>query len=212
MDYGNKYSVENHLKPFDYFNFSTEFNIASSDLIFAIFASGVIWDDSFKMLSKSGVIGIYKEIDLISSIIYNFTATSITGQFISKDKVTEYLTLESSLAISAILIGGTNSEYSIEEKLNYNIGPGAGCKIGLNINIDSSIQILTHFRRYWLHTLSGPKSDEFIGITKIGIGYFIFSNFQLGSELLFYDRYGIYDIYPDINISNTSIRVFLKIF
>lgn len=118
--------------------------------------------------------------------------------------------MQNYLGISAILMGGTNSQYAKEYGKDYNLGPGASGKIGIKISFKDNADIYANYKRYWIHTLSGADSEEFVGLLNAGTSYRIFSKTSLGLDFLLYERYGEYDNFPDTRDSNSAIRFYIK--
>lgn len=211
LNYGNQFDILNHKKPFDYFALHTEVNIAPGDNIVGIFASGVIWDANLKLFSKSkNIIGVYKEVDIHINTIYKLSATSVTGQIVNTIPLSSSASLQNYLGLSAILMGGTNSHYASEYGKDYNIGPGASAKIGAKIALDNFGELYTNYKRYWIHTLSGAESEEFVGLFNVGLNYQVFEKTFLGLDFLLYERYGDYKYFPNYTDSNTALRIYFK--
>lgn len=211
LNYGNQFAVADHKEPFDYFTLHTELNIAKGDNIVGIFASGVIWDSGFKLFEKSkNIIGIYKEVDIHINTIYKLSATSVTGQIINTIPFSSSISLINYFGLSAILMGGTNSHYASEAGKDYNIGPGASAKLGVKISYENFGEIYSNYKRYWIHTLSGAESEEFVGLLNVGINYQLFKNNFLGLDFLLYERYGDYKYFPNYTDSNIALRIYIK--
>lgn len=211
LNYGNQFDVENHKEPFDYFSLHTEINLTPDDNIVGIFASGVIWDNNIKLFNTSkNIIGIYKEVDIHINTVYKLSATSVSGQIINTVPLSSSASMQNYLGLSAILMGGTNSLYASEYGKDYNIGPGASGKIGAKILFDNFGEVYTNYKRYWIHTLSGAESEEFIGLLNVGLNYQLFENTYLGLDYLLYERYGDYKYYPNTQDANSALRIYLK--
>jgi len=211
LNYNDRFDVDKHKKPFDYFSLHTEVNIAEGDDIIGIFASGVITDSKLKLFDNTdNIIGLYKEIDLLINDIYKLTAASVTGQIINRVPISSSITMENNLNISAIIMGGTNSQYAVEEGKDYNLGPGASGSIGVKFLFENFGEVFSNYKRYWIHTLSGAESNEFVGLLSAGINYQLLSKTALGLEFLLYERYGDYKYYPNYSSSNTALRFYVK--
>lgn len=211
LNYGNQINVENHKEPFDYFSLHTEINLTPDDNIVGIFASGVLWDGNLKLFDKSkNIWGIYKEVDIHINTVYKLSATSVSGQIINTVPLSSSASMQNYLGLSAILMGGTNSQYAREYGKDYNIGPGASGKIGAKILFDNFGEVYTNYKRYWIHTLSGAESEEFVGLLNVGITYNIFSKTSLGLDYLLYERYGDYKYFPNTQDANSALRIYLK--
>lgn len=211
LNYGNQFDVENHKEPFDYFSLHTEINLTPDDNIVGIFASGVIWDNNIKLFNTSkNIIGVYKEVDIHINTVYKLSATSVTGQIINTIPLSSSASMQNYIGLSAILMGGTNSHYAREYGKDYNIGPGASGKIGAGILFNNFGEVYTNYKRYWIHTLSGAESEEFVGLFNIGLNYRLFEKTSLGLDYLLYERYGDYKYFPNTQDANSALRIYLK--
>lgn len=211
MNYGNQFYVDANKKPFDYFTLHTEINLTPDDNIVGIFASGVLWDAHLDFFNNSkNIIGIYKEVDILINTVYKLSATSATGQIINTVPLSSKVSMQNFLGLSAILMGATNSQYSSEYGKDYNIGPGASAKAGIAFLIKDLGDIHLNYKRYWIHTLSGAESEQFVGLLKAGISYNLSTDLDIGFDILLYERYGDYKYFPNTQSSNTAIRLFLS--
>jgi hypothetical protein len=211
LNYGNQFDVENHKEPFDYFSLHTEINLTPDDNIVGIFASGVLWDGNLKLFDKSkNIWGIYKEVDIHINTVYKLSATSVSGQIINTAPLSSSASMQNYLGLSAILMGGTNSFYASEYGKDYNIGPGASGKFGLKFSFKELGDFYANYKRYWIHTLSGADSEEFVGLLNIGLNYRLFEKTSLGLDYLLYERYGDYKYFPNTQDANSALRIYLK--
>lgn len=211
MDYGDPLATSNHNAPFDYFNVRGELSISKNDNIFGVFASGVLWDRRVTLLQNSSdALGVYKEFDLLRNTVYRLTATSVTFRLTNTMSLSSSVSLENSLSVSAILMGGVNSQYASLHQKEYNIGPGASARVGTLWKIQKYGSVYLNYKQYWLHTLNGAKSEEFIGLLNIGTNYTVSGTTMIGFDFLLYDRYGSYTYLPHIKSSNSAIRLYVK--
>ena len=208
---GNQFDVSRHNDPFDYFVVHSEISLTKDDNIVGIFASGVLWDTKINMFGNSkGVLGAYKEVDILINTVYKLSATSVTGQLIGVLDISPTALLQNSLSLSAILMGATNSQYAIEYGKDYNIGPGASARISSNLLIKNYGNVHAAYKKYWIHTLSGAKSEEFVGLLKIGTTVELNSHLNLGLDFLLYERLGHYKEFPDTQTANSAVRVYAQ--
>lgn len=211
FSYGNRFSVSQHKDPFDYFTFHTEASVNTNDYIFGVFASGVLWDTKINMFGNpKDVIGVYKEVDLIINTVYKLSATSVSGQFIDNFDIAS-ITVQNSFSLSAILMGATNSQYATEFGRNYNIGPGASASVSSSLRIKNYGRVHFSYKRYWIHTLSGAESEEFVGLLKAGTTYELNSFLNIGMDFLLYERFGNYAAFPDTKTANSALRLFAQL-
>lgn len=211
LNYGNQFDVKNHKEPFDYFSLHAEINFTPDDNIVGILASGVIWDDNIKLFNTSkNIIGIYKEVDILINTVYKLSATSVSGQIINTIPITPAISMQNYLGLSAILMGATNSLYSVEYGKDYNIGPGASGKVGFKFSFKEFGDFYANYKRYWIHTLSGAESEEFVGLLNVGLNYYLSESTSIGLDYLLYERYGDYKYFPNTQDANSALRVYIK--
>jgi hypothetical protein len=185
--------------------------VNSDDNIVGIFASGVLWDNKIKLFKTSeNILGIYKEIDFLINDVYKLSATSVTGQLINTIPLNANLSMINFLGTSVILMGGTNSQYAVEVGKSYNLGPGASAKAGIKFLLKNTGSVFLNYKRYWIHTLNGAESEEFVGLLNTGISFNIFKNTELELNALLYERFGDYKNFPDTQNSNSAIRIFIS--
>ncbi len=213
IDYGNKFKLSQHKKPFDYIRIHGEMSFTNGDNIFGISASGVLWDKKFPIFNaKNNIIAFYKEFDYLENYIYKFSATSATSEITNISVLGNNTLLQSSFGFSTVFVGGSNSIYSSEVGKNYNLGPGLGMRVILNLKLTEKIAVNFKYRQFWFHILNGLSGDEFIGFHKLGINYMLSKNNSIGTDIIFYERHGSYADYPNVHSSNLSLRIFTKFY
>jgi len=210
MNYGNKLSVSSHKNPFDYFRVHSEISFAESDNVIAISASGVLWDKKFDGFgSQNNIAGIYKEFDLLANVVYKFSATSVAGEVTNISKFSEGSSLNTSLGVSALLMGASHSEYARIIGKDYNLGPGFGARIFVQYKFNDRWNIYTRYKQYWIYITNGIKGNEFIGLFNFGVNYKFNNSYGIGADFILYDKFGKYDTLKDLHYSNSSSRVYV---
>lgn len=211
FNYGDLLEVSRHEKPFDYFTVHAELSLRADDNIVGIFASGVLWDDRVSLFDNhNNIAGLYKEVDILINDVYKFSATAATGRMVNNIALSSGVSLQNSASISAILMGATNSKYTIIVGKDYNIGPGAGAKLNATLEITEFGKVYANYRRYWLHTLSGVAGEEFIGLLNVGASISLFSDTSLGLDFVLYERFGDYKDFPDTQTANAALRTYVR--
>ena len=209
LSYGDQFNVNANKKPFDFFSLSVELNAGPGEDIFSIFASGVLWDDPVRLFSSSrSMFGIYQDFDLINNRLFKLYATTVTGQLVYETALSPNVDLHSILGISAMFMGATNSEYSSEYDMDHKVGPGASGRIGFNFSVKNTLDLYTYYKRYWIHTLSGEASDQFVGLLNAGVSVQHSPALKFAFEAILYERYGRYTHFPNTTSYNTAFRLF----
>ena len=211
LHYGNKFKSVNHDKPFEYFRVHSEVSFTEGNNIIGISSSGVLWDKKFKAFNlKNNIMGLYKEFDLLFNSIYKFSASSLTGEISNLTKLSANSQIQNSFGLALVLIGSSNSKYSLEVGRDYNLGPGVGFRFFSNLQLNNSWLIFFRYKQFWIHVLNGIDGEELIGLFNLGVNYDFNKLLGVGIDVVFYERYGIYKTLPDIYSKNASLRTYLQ--
>ena len=211
MNYGNKFDVNSHGNPFEYFRVHSEVSFTEGNNIIGISASGVLWDGKLSVFENdNSVIGLYKEFDLLFNSIYKFSASSLTAEVTNLTKFSNTSNIKNSIGLSLVLIGSSNSKYSSTIEKDYNLGPGLGFRLFSDFKVNESLLIYFKYKQFLIHVLNGIEGEEFIGLFNLGFSHKLSDNISIGADAVFYERYGIYKVLPDIYSKNASLRTYVK--
>jgi len=211
MEYGDLLATSSHHEPFDYFNLRVELGFSANDDILSIVASGVLWDRTVTLFDHSStVLGIYKEFDLHNNLACHLTATSCAFRLTNVMPVSSTTTFQSSVSISGVFMGGVNSPYAPVYHEQYNMGPGASAKVTAALKNNDHGSVYVNYKRFWLHTLNGADGDEFVGMLNLGTNYQITKTIMAGIDLVLYERYSVYEHFPDVKSGISSIHLYTK--
>jgi hypothetical protein len=105
-------------------------------------------------------------------------------------------------------LGACNSSYSAFGEKEYNFSSGINLKFESSLNLHWG-KFLVDYSLFYLHTIIGEKSNEFVGILKPKVEVKLYNDLFVGAEYLFYHREGKYTDYPDISLRNNEQKIFL---
>jgi hypothetical protein len=89
------------------------------------------------------------------------------------------------------------------------MGPGAHSKVEAAINTNwASLKL--NYSSWWIHTATGAPGDEFIHIFAPKLSAHLNKNLSIGLTYLLYHRSGVYDDFPDVDLTNNEQRLFLE--
>ncbi len=211
MVYGNPFRVFDR-KPFDFFRIRSTFNIgAGQPPIGTITAYGILWGKNFTEKKQDVLAGIFQHYDFFDNNTYKVGGISFGGGLISlfqnkKDKGNRITT---SVHLNLMPLGASNSAYSAFGEKEYNF------TVGANMQFETFLEMkwgyaLVDYKLYYMHTIVGASSNEYVGILKPKIQVKVYKNWSVGAEYLFYHREGFYQDYPDIHTRNNEQKIFVN--
>jgi hypothetical protein len=199
MDYGSIFKGD-YKKPFSAFhaNITLAFPNREQD------STGVFNRASFEgvlygwKLSKDSEVthiltirGVY---DYVANPAFDFGQTAVSPELNSLYQLSESWQLQVGLGVRAILMGGTPSDYYVDEEgRNYDLGPGTGSRVTVSFLSGGWDVITIMYNGGWIWTQSEPsrsKHNFHLGI--ISVKYPFTPRLAVGLNLGVYWRESIY--------------------
>jgi hypothetical protein len=113
-------------------------------------------------------------------------------------------------------MGAANSDYAphysvagLDSARTYNMGVGAQAKLDAVWRFPIG-ELSFSYSFWWVHTLNGAPGDELIGMLWPSLSFNVYQQISIGLELLFYQRNGLYDDFPNIYLRNNEKRAFVS--
>ncbi|MBK6770703.1 MAG: DUF3943 domain-containing protein [Ignavibacteria bacterium] len=209
MVYGNPF--ENvHRKPFDFIRIRGGFNFgAGQSPIGNVNAYAVLTGKNFNPKKQEMLAGIFHHYDFYDNKIFKVGGISFGTGLISRFPAFKNNNIVTSIHFNLMPLGACNSEYSAYGEKEYNFSSGLNLKFESSINLDWGF-FLVDYSIFYLHTIIGAKSDEYVGILKPKVEVKLYKDISIGAEYLFYHREGFYKDYPDIKLRNNEQKIFLS--
>ncbi|MEI7504466.1 MAG: hypothetical protein WCJ61_14395, partial [Paludibacter sp.] len=125
--------------------------------------------------------------------------------------------------LSAILLGGSQTDHYKSENKDYNMGNGFSAKLNLELQFGKKANVLLkseYYRIYpWIGNNNATTQTTYTTITaedngnaslsllSLNFNYMIHQHFLLSFETSYYNRRSVYDHYPVVNHSVTDNKV-----
>ncbi len=214
--YGDPFGKKT-FKPFDTFRLYIEFNFWRQPFLGRFRLYGIL---AGKRISIEGggklVYGIFGHFDYLRTDLYQVGGVSIGGGLLFRTPRSNDLEFIFSGHLAALPMGAANSEYAesfeveyLDEVKNYNMGPGAHSKVEAAIKANW-FALKLNYSSWWIHTATGALGDEFIHILAPKLTFFLNDVLSLGLIYLLFHRSGVYDDFPDVDLTNNEQRISLE--
>ena len=204
------------INPFDFFRINSAINFAKQPIIGQLRITNIFIGKTTKYSNNSRFMwGVWGNYDYLQNNVYQIGGVSVgfgLGYTTPRNKKIQFLTM---INAGPILMGGANSEYALENNVefldtarSYNMGPGAMIKSESIVRFSFGSVFLGYYF-WWIHTWDGAPGDEFIGMLAPKIRFRIYENWYLGLEYLLYHRLGKYENLENRNYRNNEERIFV---
>lgn len=223
--YGNEFDKENE-KPYDYFAFKLGGNFFSTQpIVSRVNVLGMLFlnEVSLKKQHMHLGYGLFQHFNYYESQsdnnhiqLYPYKiseAASVGPGLLYNVSVKNKMTLSGSAYLSAILLGGSQTDHYRYDERDYNMGSGFSSKMNLAFNFRNKFQILLSTEYYRIYSWVGFDPDVFEGgirnvhgdvgrtslsLGRLGLSYFIKKDVYIASESSYNYRNSLYKYHPDV--------------
>jgi len=232
--YGNPFDKQNE-RPYDFFSLKVAGNFFSQQpVISRVNALGMIYskDITLRKPTRQLTFGIFQhfnfyqssaDIENISLSPYKISEAASAGPgFLYKTKIKKHTTFSSSLYLSGILLGGSQTDHFRFEKRDYNMGSGFSSKLNLELNFHDKARLFLNTEDYRLYSWIGynPADTETISsnvqgdiglaslsVARLNFNYTIQKHYLIAVETSFYYRKSVYKYYPTVIHGTTENKI-----
>ncbi len=194
-------------RPFDHFTLNAGISVLA-DPAFNVSLRAQLWQlPVVEWGASKHVFQLTQNYDYLDSPIYRVSANSFGVEWMERIDFGGKTSLWTRVQPIFIALGAASTEYYLNVQRDYNLGTGAGWKVGLTLRKPGLGMINAFSDRYWIHTQSGAAGDESIDIHSIEIQKDVWKAFGIGTSYNVYDRLGSYRDHPDVSIFKHEFRI-----
>ena len=207
LRYGDAFNAE---KPFDYFIFTAGANFARSPIA-VISARGQLWKhDMAESQHGRWIFTVGQNFDFINGGVYKIGSSGFGTGFSNRYTWDNEWYFLSAFQIGGIALGGSSTEYFPDHERDYNLGPGFFETIRVAAGHTKYINAAFVADRYWLHTVSGARGNELIGLGSLELSRSIYRSLGGILAYTFFDRTSWYESFPNKRDRNGELKFSLS--
>ena len=223
--YGNEFDTGNE-KPYDFFTFKLGGNFFSKQpIVSRVNVLGMLFLNEVPLKKQNMQLsyGLFQHFNYYESqsdanhvqlYPYKISEAAAAGPGILYNvSVKNKITLTGSAYLSAILLGGSQTDHYRYDERDYNMGSGFSSKLNLALNINNKLQLELSAEDYRIYSWVGYAPDDFrdgiwnvhgdvgntsLSVGRLGVSYFIRKNIYITSESSYNHRNSLYKYYPDV--------------
>ena len=232
--YGNPFDPDNE-KPYDFFSLKAGGNIFSQQrFISHVNALGLLFSKNITLRKPHSqlLLGIFQHFNYYqaTSDINNTSlnpykiseAASVGTGLLFKTNLTRHFSFLSSAHLSAILLGGSQTDYYKHDLRDYNMGSGFSSKLNFVLEWGSKARIMLNSEDYRIYSWIGYDSNKAgeistnvqgdicnasLSVVSLNFNYIINRHFLLTAETGYYYRRSIYKYYSNVSHRTTENKL-----
>ncbi len=203
--YGNAFRAE---RPYDHFIVNVGMNVFRDPVATVSGRGQLASREIFRTDRGEGIVLAAQNIDYLHNGIYKLGTNGLGGGYAHRFSwVRWWHTLHGEAGF--IPVGAVSTEFFRHRARDYNMGHGAYANMRIVVGKSGLGHMALVSDRYWVHTRSGAKGDELIGVSHFETGFPVWRNV---GGLLSYASYDRFARYPAHGIrAETTQEVRLKV-
>lgn len=210
MSYGEPFTENGAIRPFDYFEAKAWFSPGEQGNQFSISEYALLLGRNFYAKGDhKHLFGLFQHYDFIHSRVIELGASAVDIGLLSRFPLLKNLRLDTALHMGPIMLGASRSEYVLEDQRDYNYGWGYTTKFDGTLSHTRFGNLSLNYSQFWIHTLVGAAGAERLSIATARFNFPVFRKTGLGVEYFFYNRHARYDNFVDITKELNGFRFLL---
>lgn len=226
LSYGDPYDPDNEI-PYDFFSIKSGFNMLSNQpTISRVNVIGLLYSKNLRFSNKNRHIafGLFQHFNYYESRIdtnnvtltpYKLSEAASFGPGITYKRKFERLntTIYASAYLSAILLGGSQTDHYIFDERDYNMGSGFSSKVNFELNFRNKLRYSMSSEDYRIYSwvgnrpfdlgtlptsIQGDIGNASLTIARSNLSYTTKNRLVLGIETSLYFRRSVYKYYPTV--------------
>ncbi|MCP4292005.1 MAG: DUF3943 domain-containing protein [bacterium] len=208
FDYGDPFFGDMEA-PFDHFDFQLQLNFNDSSAIGRIAANGLLGGTFLhESESASHIIAAFHHFDYLNNSKMEFGDQSFGVGFLSRFDTGHGLELRTEVHLSAIILGGTSSDYSQITGRSYDYGPGASAGFSASFGAEGWNFLRVSYEQNFIHAVNGSQAGHFLSDFRARLNIPMTQTLGAGLEYVLQTSDRKYNLYPDVYVRNPQTRVF----
>lgn len=188
--YGNPFRAQG---PYDHFIFNAGVNMFRDPVATVSGRAQLASRGIFRTERGEGMLLAAQNIEFLNNGIYKLGANGLGGGYAHRFSWTRWWhSLHGELGF--VPVGAVSTEFFRRQARDYNLGYGAYSTLRLAAGRSGLGHMALVSERYWVHTRSGAKGDELIGVAHFETGFPVWGNW---GGLLSYASYDRSARYPE---------------
>ena len=208
--YGNPFSGRTKA-PFDHFTFGLELDSKEKSTLARANAMGLLYGGSLRETAETHhYLGAFQYYDYFNNRAFEFGGQSVGAGLLSKFDTGEKMRFLTALHVTALLVGGTSSDYVSFSGREYDYGPGVGFRLHAGFERGGWNLLGVGTQQFWIYPLNGNVGHHVVSMTGVRAQFPVRRELAVGLDYTLYlaDRY--YSDYPDVHERYPIVRGFLS--
>jgi hypothetical protein len=207
--YGSPFE-DGPISPYDAFEFRLQISPDPEGAVRHVGISGLLARHTLSRSARSqAVVGVFQHFDYEDLTTLEFSGHSVSGGVLYQRWLGQRNRMRLGAHLEGIMLGGISSDYGLEWRRTYDLGPGAGARLGASLVRDGREWLRLDGRWLWLHSIHGSNADHIATFLRVGCAVPLKGALGLGGDLALATRHSSYGAFPSVRQQVPQMRAYL---
>jgi hypothetical protein len=197
-------------RPYDAFEFRLQVSPDGNDVIHHVGISGLL---ARRDLSQSApgqlVFGVFQHYDYDDLASLKFSGHSVSGALLYRRQLGARNELSLGAHLEGILLAGISADHGFAWRRDYDLGPGAGARLGGSFVRDGREWLRLDGRFLWIHSIHGSEADHLATFMRASGAVPLSGSLGLGAAVDLTSRHSRYKDFTPVTQRTPEIRAYL---
>jgi hypothetical protein len=198
------------VRPYDAFEFRMELSPESSDIVHHISISGLLTRKSLSRTARDQLVfGVYQHYDYDGLSGVKTSGNSVSAALLYRRGLGARTELNLNAHAEGVLLGGITSEHGNYWRRDYDLGPGAGIRLGAGLVREGREWLRVDGRLLWLHSLHGSRGDHLATFIRAGASLPLIGPLGVGGDVALTTRHSRFPDFPAVTRRVPQVRAYV---
>jgi hypothetical protein len=197
-------------QPYDAFEFRLQVSPEASEIIHHVDITGLL---ARQTLSRSArgqlVLGAFQHFNYDDLANLKYSGHSVSSALLYRRQLGARNQVNLAAHAEGLLLGGISSDHGFEWRRDYDVGPGAGARVGASFIRDGREWVRLDGRFLWLHSIHGSDADHLATFVRVGGLVPLRGSLGIGGDLAITTRHTSYKDFPSVYQRVPHLRAYL---
>jgi hypothetical protein len=209
MHYGDPFDPE-PAGAYDVFEFRLQLSPSTPEVVHHLGISGLL---SRRTLSQTArgqmVFGVFQHYDFDDLPALRTSGHSVSTALLYRHTLDSRTQLNFRAHAEGLLLGAITAEYGNAWRRDYDLGPGAGARLGATLVRNGREWLRAEGRMFWLHSIHGSGGDHIATFVKMGATVPLLGPVGLGGDVSVTTRHSSFPDLPHVRRQVQNYRAYL---
>jgi hypothetical protein len=209
VNYGSVFSAE-AMRPYDAFEFRLQVSPERSEIVQHVGISGLLTRQSLHRSARSHlVLGAFQHYDYDFVPGIKSSGNSVSAALLFQRQLGARNVVNLGAHAEGLILGGISSDQGHYSRRDFDLGPGAGARIGAGFARDGREWLRVDSRIFWLRSIHGSGGEHVAGFLRVGATLPIGRSLGLGTDFSYTTRHSRYPEWTPVTRRASQFQTYL---